>query len=122
MSGTMPLHHPDNSHHIPPRHTPPSQLSSKVKKGDWTAEEDALVFESVSELGTKWSEIAKRFTGRTDNAIKNHYNSEMKKEARLSNDTIKNRYNSEMKKEARLSDNAIKNRYDSEVRKQVRLQ
>ena len=38
-----------------------NQISSEVKKGDWTVEEDALIVVCVSELGTKWSEISKRF-------------------------------------------------------------
>ena len=38
-----------------------NQISSEVKKGDWTVEEDALIVVCVAELGTKWSEISKRF-------------------------------------------------------------
>ena len=59
-----------------------NQISSEVKKGDWTVEEDALIVVCVNELGTKWSEISKRFVGRTDNAIKNRYNSEVRKRER----------------------------------------
>ena len=59
-----------------------NQISSEVKKGDWTVEEDALIVTCVQELGTKWSEISKRFVGRTDNAIKNRYNSEVRKRER----------------------------------------
>jgi len=60
-----------------------NHLCPEVKKGEWTEEEDRLIAEGVKELGTKWSEIVKRLPGRTDNAIKNRYNSGARREVRL---------------------------------------
>ena len=60
-----------------------NHLCPEVKKGEWTEEEDRLIAEGVSELGTKWSEIVKRLPGRTDNAIKNRYNSNQRRQLRM---------------------------------------
>ena len=61
-----------------------NHLCPDVKKGEWTAEEDELMAQAVAELGTKWCEIGKRLPGRTDNAIKNRYNSQLRKSKRRS--------------------------------------
>ncbi|KAJ1618493.1 hypothetical protein T492DRAFT_1092095 [Pavlovales sp. CCMP2436] len=51
-----------------------NHLCPEVKKGEWGTDEDEQLLRAVAELGSQWSIIVKRMHGRTDNAIKNRYN------------------------------------------------
>lgn len=52
-----------------------NHISPDVHKGPWTPEEDFILHRGVFELGHKWAAIAQLLINRTDNQVKNRYNS-----------------------------------------------
>ncbi|KAL0407125.1 UNVERIFIED_CONTAM: Transcription factor [Sesamum latifolium] len=56
-------------------------LRPDVKRGNFTPEEEQAIINLHNSIGNKWSKIASYLPGRTDNEIKNVWNTHLKKRA-----------------------------------------
>eukprot|EP00190_Bangiopsis_sp_CCMP1999_P000538 CAMPEP_0198727222 /NCGR_PEP_ID=MMETSP1475-20131203/4013_1 /TAXON_ID= ORGANISM="Unidentified sp., Strain CCMP1999" /NCGR_SAMPLE_ID=MMETSP1475 /ASSEMBLY_ACC=CAM_ASM_001111 /LENGTH=250 /DNA_ID=CAMNT_0044489231 /DNA_START=344 /DNA_END=1096 /DNA_ORIENTATION=- len=57
-----------------------NHLNPDLSKRPWTDAEDKIIMKAHAELGNKWSEIAKRLKGRTDNSVKNRFNTTIRRQ------------------------------------------
>ncbi|KAK7355925.1 hypothetical protein VNO80_15189 [Phaseolus coccineus] len=65
-------------------------LRPDIKRGNFTREEEDMIIQSHENLGNRWSAIAAKLAGRTDNEIRNVWNTHLKKRSQQDKDTKRN--------------------------------
>nr|QWQ79390.1 MYB31 [Zanthoxylum armatum] len=66
-------------------------LRPDIKRGNFTREEEDIIIKLHEMLGNRWSAIAARLPGRTDNEIKNIWHTHLKKRLKKQQDNLNKR-------------------------------
>ncbi|XP_047307492.1 transcription factor RAX2-like [Impatiens glandulifera] len=62
-------------------------LRPNIKHGEFSEEEDKIICSLFTKIGSRWSMISSQLPGRTDNDVKNHWNTRLNKKINLATPT-----------------------------------
>ena len=100
-----------------------NHLSPDVNKARWTEEEDQLLITLHEQLGNQWTKIAMHFDRRSDNCIKNRWNSTLKRrlERMAKGEPIMRKRGRKPKAEVQMSSSDVESECTSPVGEKVKI-
>ncbi|CAL5191682.1 unnamed protein product [Lathyrus oleraceus] len=97
-------------------------LRPDLKRGGFTEMEEDQIIQLHARLGNRWSKIASHFPGRTDNEIKNHWNTRIKKKLKCLGLDVVNLKPIEQKQQTDDNDDDDKEKTNQQVNVSERIE
>ncbi|XP_060188205.1 transcription factor MYB101 [Lycium barbarum] len=89
-----------------------NHLRPNLKKGAFSPEEERIIIELHAKLGNKWARMAAQLPGRTDNEIKNYWNTRLKRRQRAGLPIYPQELQSQNQQENNQTQSLISSPYD----------
>lgn len=66
-----------------------NHLNPRLKRGEWTEDEESILIFYHQKFGNRWASIAKEVEGRSDNDVKNHWYSTIKRKFAIHGEEVR---------------------------------